>query len=92
MLEWAKDKTILVIDMKEVPIELCMIGSSRSVDKEYQAGKIGSYAELMERYKGPLDVPGAVVAGGVTGSVAGVAVDAGAAAGTDAGGGGGGGS
>lgn len=135
MLEWAKGKTILVIDMKEVPIEarvkkieehhaeanavviaysfedaqkcysmdknimmevmmpdkeavakfdamgipwsnvfafithtqpkdtaifrlvhekgsLCMIGSSRSVDKEYQAGKISSYPELMEHYKG----------------------------------------
>lgn len=135
VLEWAKGKTILVVDMKEVPIEvrvrkieehhaetsaiviaysfedaqkcyrmdknivmevmmpdkdavarfdstgvpwnnvvcfithtqpkdkdifrlvhekgaLCMMGSSRSVDREYQEGKIGNYEELMERYKG----------------------------------------
>lgn len=135
VLEWAKGKTILVVDMKEVPIEvrvrkieehhaqtsaiviaysfedaqkcyqmdkhivmevmmpdrdavarfdstgvpwsnvvafithtqpkdkdifrlvhekgaLCLMGSSRSVDEEYQDGKIGSYWELMERYKG----------------------------------------
>jgi hypothetical protein len=44
------------------------------------------HACKISKYRGykPLDV-----AGGVTGSVAGVAVDAGAAAGTDAGGGGG---